>query len=175
MSALLLLYVNWGALQEDCLKRDTCDIWEVSSDAGSAGGGGPGTAAFICHPFCGMPHPPTHPPPSQVAIRRHPLSGRWSAWTLLAVVYLALFSAYWVAALASAQPWAACHGCRGRVVARSGRTVLRHAVLPAVRVTLDTLGMPPTPSPAPARCDPLAHARLGTNLGTLGRGGARPG
>lgn len=30
MSALLLLYVNWGALQEECLKRDTCDIWEVS-------------------------------------------------------------------------------------------------------------------------------------------------
>lgn len=63
MSALLLLYVNWGALQADCLKRDTCDIWEV-------------------------------------AIRHHPLAGRWSAWTLLAVAYLALFCAYWVAALA---------------------------------------------------------------------------
>ncbi len=38
-----------------------------------------------------------------MAIRHHPLSGRWSAWTLLSVAYLALFSAYWVAALASTQ------------------------------------------------------------------------
>lgn len=30
MSALLLLYVNWGALQAECLRKDTCDIWEVS-------------------------------------------------------------------------------------------------------------------------------------------------
>ena len=29
MSAVLLLYVNWGGLQAECLKRDTCDIWEV--------------------------------------------------------------------------------------------------------------------------------------------------
>lgn len=30
MSALLLLYVNWGALQAECLRKDTCDIWEAS-------------------------------------------------------------------------------------------------------------------------------------------------
>jgi hypothetical protein len=29
MSAVLLLYVNWGALQSECLRRDTCDIMEV--------------------------------------------------------------------------------------------------------------------------------------------------
>lgn len=32
MSALLLLYVNWGALQAECLRKDTCDIWEASQD-----------------------------------------------------------------------------------------------------------------------------------------------
>ena len=31
MSALLLLYVNWGALQAECLRKDTCDIWEASA------------------------------------------------------------------------------------------------------------------------------------------------
>lgn len=29
MSALLLLYVNWGALQSECLRKDTCDIFDV--------------------------------------------------------------------------------------------------------------------------------------------------
>ena len=29
MSDVLLLYVDWGALQAECLRRDTCDIWEV--------------------------------------------------------------------------------------------------------------------------------------------------
>lgn len=32
MSALLLLYVNWGALQAECLRKDTCDIWEASKE-----------------------------------------------------------------------------------------------------------------------------------------------
>lgn len=36
MSALLLLYVNWGALQAECLRRDTCDLMQV----GGAGAGG---------------------------------------------------------------------------------------------------------------------------------------
>eukprot|EP00887_Chlorella_sp_A99_P005099 scaffold25.g5099.t1 len=30
MSALLLLYARWGALGEQCLKDDTCDIWDVA-------------------------------------------------------------------------------------------------------------------------------------------------
>ncbi|KAI3424722.1 hypothetical protein D9Q98_008111 [Chlorella vulgaris] len=63
MSALLLLYVDWGALQAECLRRDTCDIWEA-------------------------------------AIRKHPLEGGLTLWTGLAVAYLLLFSAYWLAALA---------------------------------------------------------------------------
>lgn len=34
MSALLLLYVNWGALQAECLRKDTCDIMEVGRGSG---------------------------------------------------------------------------------------------------------------------------------------------
>ena len=30
MSALLLLYVDWGGLRAECLRQDTCDIWDAA-------------------------------------------------------------------------------------------------------------------------------------------------
>jgi hypothetical protein len=47
MSALLLLYVDWGALRAECLQRDTCDIWEVS---GTGGRYMQHTCFFVAHP-----------------------------------------------------------------------------------------------------------------------------
>jgi hypothetical protein len=29
MSAFLLLLVNWSGLRDECIRADTCDIWEV--------------------------------------------------------------------------------------------------------------------------------------------------
>ena len=45
------------------------------------------------------PHCPSVVLWPQVAIRAHPLAGRWSFYTLLSVSYLSLFSLYWLAAL----------------------------------------------------------------------------
>lgn len=40
MSALLLLYVKWGALQAECLRKDTCDLMEVRGGCGCGWVGG---------------------------------------------------------------------------------------------------------------------------------------
>ena len=124
VSGVLLLGVDYSKLKKECLRKDECNVWEVS---GRVEGGWRarrcGTRRRQGRPQNrrarratsrkkgGLHAPPAVPLPGgrvsprvrahlvQAALRRHPLPGGLSLWNALSVAYLAVFSGYWVFAL----------------------------------------------------------------------------